>query len=94
METTKVINNAINKFGWSAVEKENGNYILSNRKSKPVVTVKMKGNSYTVIDSVGTKLMSGRGQLALSLEKLLRGYFYAIETRESNKKSTSKNLTK
>ena len=63
----------------TAVENDNGDYALSNRNNKHIVTVKMKGDSYSFLDNAGIKIMSGKGQLSVSLEKLLKEHYYAKE---------------
>jgi hypothetical protein len=66
---------SVKKYGWSA-EKEGGNVVLSNKKGK-VVSISQSGDKYTLNDMVGNKLMSGKGNLPQSIEKLLTSYYYA-----------------
>lgn len=68
-------NTAAALFGWSAKEGPKG-IELRNRKGKHVVNIVVKGAKYVMYDTGDFKLMSGRGQLGKSIEKLIAQYYY------------------
>ena len=72
------VKNATVKFGWKAI-KTNTGFELFNRLNKKVTTIELKKDKYTFFDSIGNKLMSGKGQIGTSIEKLLKNYYYAKE---------------
>ncbi len=68
----------VKKYGWSAKKNSDGDYELFNRLDKKVVILKIKDSKYIFYDTGNNKIMSGKGQLSISTEKLLRDYYYAI----------------
>lgn len=69
------------KYGWDAKVNDKGNTELFNKNGKMVATIQTKGDKYTILDSGGEKLMTGRGQIGKSVEKLLNEHFYAKEVK-------------
>ncbi|MBK5202184.1 MAG: hypothetical protein JJE45_00480 [Prolixibacteraceae bacterium] len=78
------LNDAVSKYGWSAVKNPEG-FWLQNKDGKPVVkvVVNTKKGTYKFMDMSGTKLMDGRGQIEKSAEKLLKDRYYAKEVKPS-----------
>lgn len=93
------VHEAASKFGWKA-EKTDKGYDLFNRNGKKVFSVEVKGNKYKAVYSDGTKLMDGRGQLPLSIEKVIEKHFYGERIQEkplnieSNEKDEAQGQTK
>ena len=81
-KVSTTLNDAVSKYGWSAVKNPEG-FWLQNKDGKPVVKVVMntKKGTYKFLDMSGTKLMDGRGQLEKSAEKLLKDMYYAKEVK-------------
>lgn len=75
-EENEIINSASN-YGWKAEKNSDGNYELFNRKGNKVVTIKQKGNKYSLFDNGNNKLMSGRGEIGNSIKRLLTQYYFA-----------------
>ena len=69
------MNEAINKYGWSAVETKNG-YDLLNKKGNKVVDVKVKGGKYIFFDMGNYKLLSGNKNVIEAAVELLTKYYY------------------
>ena len=64
------------KYGW-CLANAGTHYTLCNRKGAVVCKLFMRGSKYVFKDLSGNKIMSGTGQLASSLEKLLTKYYFA-----------------
>jgi hypothetical protein len=75
-----VLNDAVSKYGWSAVKNPEG-FWLQNKNGQPVVKVVQKKGVYQFFDMSGKKLMDGRGDIAKASEKLLKEYYYAKEVK-------------
>ena len=65
------LNDITAKYGWTV----NGNNVY-NRKGTHVVVIECKGDRYTFKDTSGNKLMTGKGQITVSLERLLTSYYF------------------
>jgi hypothetical protein len=78
--TTNTLNDAVSKYGWSAVKNPEG-FWLQNKNGQPVVKVVQKKGVYQFFDMSGKKLMDGRGDIAKASEKLLKEYYYAKEVK-------------
>ena len=72
------VSEVVKKYGWG-VEPIAGtkNLQLISRKGNPMVAIEIHGAKYKLLDTIGNKLMSGRGMLAKSIETLLTKYYYA-----------------
>ena len=71
------MNEAINKYGWSAVETKTG-YDLLNSKGKKVVDIKVKGSKYVFFDMGNYKLLSGNKNVVEAAVELLTKYYYCV----------------
>ena len=74
----ETINTTVAKYGWTVTEQDEHTFMLFNRNSRKVTIVHLKPrNSYMIEDTYGNKLLTGKGKLEQSIEKLLTTYFYA-----------------
>ena len=67
-DSTKLL---LSKYGWSM--KEN---IIYNKNNKPVIKFLVNGGKYIFLDMAGNKLMQGKFQFNITLERLLTEYYY------------------
>lgn len=72
------VGKSISKFGWTSTETPDG-IDLHNAKGKKVATITETKRGYVIKDTGGTKLLSGKGQIGKSAEKVAKEYFYAKE---------------
>ena len=76
------INDMLSQYGWTSEETEKG-LALINRNGKITSYVVDKGpGKYVITDTIGNKLMIGRGQLEKSIERVVRDYFFGQKMNE------------
>ena len=74
----ETINTTVSKYGWTVIEQDEHTFKLFNRNNLKVAVIHLKPyHNYLIEDAHGTKLLTGRGKLELSIEKVLTEYFYA-----------------
>lgn len=83
------LESACAKFGWTAKETKDG-FELFNRNEKAVVDIKIKGDKYIFSDKAGNKLMSGKGKIGESAEKLIEKYYFGKRIEVKKKGGNTK----
>lgn len=74
----ETINTTVAKYGWTVIEQDEHTFKLFNRNDLKVAIVHLKPyKHYIIVDTHGTTLLTGKGKLELSIEKVLTQYFYA-----------------
>ncbi len=68
---------AVTKYGWDVEKVSDTDFDIYNRNQKKIIAVQAKGDKYAFFNSAGEKLVTGRGQIQLSMENLATKYFYA-----------------
>lgn len=61
----------LSKYGWTI-----NNNIVSNSLGKETFSIVFKGAKYTFLDKANNKLMSGKGCIEKSIEKLLTQFYF------------------
>jgi hypothetical protein len=74
------MNNAISKYGWSAVSTESG-FDLINKKGVKVVDVAINGKKYIFRDMRNNKLMDGNKNVIGAAVDLLTRWFFCQEVK-------------
>jgi hypothetical protein len=78
-----VINDMLSQYGWKSKKTENGLELI-NRLGKVTSYVVDKGSGkYAITDTIGNKLLTGRGQLEKSIERVVKDYFFGQKLQES-----------
>jgi len=79
------IDTVLNKYGWKAEYIPGGarEIKIFNRKGNHAFTIKHWKLTYVFTDTGGNKILSGRGQLNKSLEKVLTQYYYCQPLTET-----------
>jgi len=85
------------EYGWKTrtVEDEKGKSIfLINRNGKEVATIQVdKKGKYMIFDNAESTIMTGRGQLEKSAEKVASQYFFAQKLTDAEKQKPITNET-